>query len=96
MHNPDPVEKILGTTQWRFWDETWANEHGPFDSEAEARHELGRYCDVVLEGKADPGSFDDVILRESGGEEPSAHLAAQQFRRYGRTGSDILAKRRRG
>jgi hypothetical protein len=40
-----------------------------------------------------PTVSDDDILRESGGEEPSDQLAAQQLRKYGRTGHDVLRKR---
>lgn len=30
---------------WWFYDETWANEHGPFDCEADAKVALKIYAD---------------------------------------------------
>lgn len=38
----DPVYEEDGA--WFFLDETWANSHGPFETEQEAREELKRYC----------------------------------------------------
>jgi len=34
--------------KWYFWDETWAFEKGPFDSEQEARIALCKYGKEVL------------------------------------------------
>ena len=44
--NPDPVREEDG--KWFFYDETWSNRYGPFDTEKEARKELGRYVREVL------------------------------------------------
>jgi len=30
-------------TSWYFWDETWSNRHGPYETEKEARAILGQY-----------------------------------------------------
>lgn len=38
----DPVCEKDG--KWFFWDETWANEHGPFETEVECREKLDQYC----------------------------------------------------
>lgn len=38
---PDPVHEFAG--KWYFWDETWANRHGPYDTPAEAYEMLGTY-----------------------------------------------------
>jgi hypothetical protein len=54
--NPDPVERIPGTDQWRFWDEVWANEHGPYSSEEEARAALRRYVEEHLDRPKDGGT----------------------------------------
>lgn len=42
----DPVEQ--DTDGWYFWDETWADRHGPFDSEEKAREALDHYCKTYL------------------------------------------------
>ena len=41
--NPDPVERLEDGT-WIFWDETWANWHGPFDTEELCRKNLKEYA----------------------------------------------------
>ena len=41
MQNP-VFSKEEGT--WWFYDETWANEHGPFLSQTEAVAALRKYC----------------------------------------------------
>lgn len=33
---------------WWFWIETWADRRGPFETEAQARAELGRYVKEEL------------------------------------------------
>jgi len=33
--------------KWYFWDETWAFEEGPFDTEEDAKTALGKYFDYV-------------------------------------------------
>jgi hypothetical protein len=30
--------------RWYFWNETWSDHYGPFDSEAEARRSLAEYA----------------------------------------------------
>jgi hypothetical protein len=42
----DPVHFDNG--KWWFWDETWANKMGPFDTETEAREAIQQYCKEVL------------------------------------------------
>lgn len=42
----NPLGLITG--KWYFWDETWADAYGPFDTEAQARTELARYVREVL------------------------------------------------
>jgi hypothetical protein len=53
----DPVFEVKEPTIWHgiavppgwyFWDETWADWHGPYTSEAIARGEFSVYCQVVL------------------------------------------------
>jgi hypothetical protein len=29
---------------WYFWNETWSDCYGPYDTEEEAKEELNRYC----------------------------------------------------
>lgn len=38
----DPV--FVKDGEWHFWDETWADSHGPFATEKEAREALAKYC----------------------------------------------------
>jgi hypothetical protein len=33
---------------WFFWDETWANNYGPYNTEEEAKQELDKYCKYIL------------------------------------------------
>lgn len=33
---------------WYFWDESWANRLGPYESKEEAEKMLNKYCDEVL------------------------------------------------
>jgi hypothetical protein len=42
----NPVEEIDGL--WYFWDETWANNYGPFKSSVEANLALLEYCENFL------------------------------------------------
>jgi len=42
----DPVCQFEG--KWYFYDETWSDRSGPFDTEQEAREELDRYCKECL------------------------------------------------
>ena len=42
----DPVHQLNG--HWYFWNEVWADQLGPYETEAEARRELDRYVREVL------------------------------------------------
>lgn len=42
MNTTDPVFQRNGL--WYFYDETWANEYGPFATEAIARDECDKYA----------------------------------------------------
>lgn len=45
---PDPVAYHDGA--WWHVDEVWCDEFGPFDTEAEARDHLDRYCEFLENG----------------------------------------------
>ena len=49
LTSPDPVFQSADG-KWSFWDETWANTVGEYDTEEETRAELARYC-LWLDGK---------------------------------------------
>jgi hypothetical protein len=43
----DPVhvhKDGFGQVGWYFWDETWADRIGPYETEEEAREKLAKYC----------------------------------------------------
>jgi hypothetical protein len=42
---PNPVHEENG--QWYFYDETWADRHGPYDSEAYANLQLRLYGEYL-------------------------------------------------
>lgn len=42
----DPVHEEDG--KWYFWEETWADRNGPYDTEEIAKSELKRYCELML------------------------------------------------
>ncbi len=44
----DPVHQ--DDAGWWFYDETWADRHGPYACEKTARRELYAYDEIVLEG----------------------------------------------
>jgi hypothetical protein len=44
---PNPVHEHPDTT-WRFYDEVWADEYGPYENELECRLALAEYCQKVL------------------------------------------------
>ncbi len=56
--NNDPIHEEAG--QWYFWDETWSERLGPFDTEEIARNKLKAYCERLnrenLESLTDPRS----------------------------------------
>lgn len=41
----DPIHEEAG--RWYFWDETWANRHGPFPDRAAASSALHAYCEYL-------------------------------------------------
>jgi len=41
----DPVHEENG--EWYFWNETWADRHGPFENEEAARKALAKYCEYL-------------------------------------------------
>ncbi len=44
----DPVHEEEG--KWWFYDETWADRLGPFDTEEEARIAISEYADFLDRG----------------------------------------------
>lgn len=66
----DPVHNQEG--HWYFWDETWGDRHGPYDTEREARSQLAKYKQVVLGEKEE-----DV---ESGGRQQITELASKHMK----------------
>jgi hypothetical protein len=48
MTSIDPVHEEVG--KWWFWDETWADRLGPFDTELQARERLEEYIDWLNSG----------------------------------------------
>lgn len=46
IESGDPVHQR--EDGWYFWDETWTVDHGPYDSEVEARQHLAQYCEMYL------------------------------------------------
>lgn len=47
-HN-DPIHKAEDG-KWWFWDETWADRHGPYDDRTTARRECARYAHHLDKG----------------------------------------------
>lgn len=43
----DPIFEEDG--EWFFWDEVWANKHGPFQSREAAKEALDRYVQEELQ-----------------------------------------------
>ena len=50
----DPLHQHPDGTWW-WYEETWAEEHGPYSTEAEAKDALLTYCREVLDAKPDKG-----------------------------------------
>lgn len=48
----DPVHFDDG--KWWFYEETWADRQGPFDTEAAARTALSKYAKFLDDGIVDP------------------------------------------
>lgn len=44
----DPVQFNEDLNGWIFWDETWADYHGPFKTEVGCREALTIYCNSYL------------------------------------------------
>lgn len=44
--NDNPLYEKDG--KWYFWDETWSNSYGPFDTEDIAKDKLKNYCKLML------------------------------------------------
>lgn len=44
----DPIYYEATTGKWYYYDETWADSVGPFDTREEADLSLMRYCAEVL------------------------------------------------
>jgi len=42
----DPVHEH--DDKWYFWDETWSQRVGPYDTKAKAAEALVRYCETEL------------------------------------------------
>ena len=47
MSERDPVFE-WEDGQWFFWDETWSQSYGPYETEWKAREALHRYCVAEL------------------------------------------------
>ena len=43
----DPVHFDPSTSKWYFWDETWADKFGPFNTEEEAKKECVKYGNSI-------------------------------------------------
>jgi len=48
MRGNNPVHQHPDNGKWYFYDETWADEYGPYDSEEQANAKLKEYCEKVL------------------------------------------------
>ena len=46
IESPNPIHEEGG--KWYFWDETWADRCGPFDTKEQAEAELGFYVRNIL------------------------------------------------
>lgn len=46
----DPVHRDKEDMKWYFWDETWADRNGPFDTELIAREKLKKYGEFLEHG----------------------------------------------
>lgn len=46
----DPVQQDVTDGKWYFWNEVWADRHGPFDTEELCREGIRLYCAFFLEG----------------------------------------------
>lgn len=43
----DPVFKDEKDGKWYFWNETWSDPLGPYDTKEEAHREFRRYCEIL-------------------------------------------------
>lgn len=65
--------------KWYFWDETWSNEYGPFDTEEKARERLKDYVEYLETGKVKamtPSQAYQAAL------EAAAKVADRQYEAY--------------
>ena len=47
----DPVFQYTNSdNKWYFWDESWSQYYGPFDTQAEAQENLLKYIDCLETG----------------------------------------------
>lgn len=60
---PDPVHKGSLDGKWYFWDETWGERQGPFETEEIARREMKWYIWRLLEAPEIASSQDEDIQR---------------------------------
>ena len=44
---------------WYFWDETWANRHGPFTTEEDCKIKLTKYAHWLDTRDLSEGDWDD-------------------------------------
>ena len=44
----DAVHKNEVDGKWYFWNETWSDKYGPYESEEEAEEKLKEYCGRYL------------------------------------------------
>lgn len=54
----DPVHRY--GEHWWFWDETWADRHGPYSDEQRARNALRAYVRISLDDAPLPGDHEIV------------------------------------
>jgi hypothetical protein len=45
--NSDPIFQNMVTHLWHFWDETWSDLHGPYQTEKEAREACTEYAKTI-------------------------------------------------
>ena len=45
-HNPNPIRFEDGA--WYWWDETWSDQAGPFNTYGEAEASCAEYCEQCL------------------------------------------------
>jgi hypothetical protein len=43
----DPIFQRIDVQGWFFWNETWSESYGPYDTEEIARENLREYCETL-------------------------------------------------